>query len=77
MIMRIEMTRIFRIWDYLFGTVWMVLLVILGAMLNAWIWDFTANLVPRSWLEPVCVLPPVVLVSMISGQAKQKTGPGV
>jgi hypothetical protein len=65
MIMRVEMARIFRIWDYLFGTVWIPLLVILGAMNNAWFWDFTVSIVPYSWLEPICILPPVVIVSMI------------
>jgi hypothetical protein len=72
MMMRIEAVRIFRIWDYLFGTVWMVLLVVLGAINNVQVWDFTVNFIPRSWLEPVCMLPPIIIISMIRGQTKQK-----
>jgi hypothetical protein len=73
MLIRIEMIRIFRIWDYLFGTVWIMLLVIFGAMNNIWAWNFTTNIVPYSWLEPICILPPIIIVSMIWKNSKQRT----
>jgi hypothetical protein len=73
MIIRIEMIRMFRIWDYLFSTVWIMLLVIFGAVNNIWAWNFTINIVPYSWLEPICILPPIIIISVIWENLKQKT----
>ena len=73
MLIRIEAIRIFRIWDYLFGTIWIILLVIFSVMNNIWAWNFTTNIVPYNWLEPICILPPIIIVSMIWENSKQKT----